>query len=286
MDSIKVSVAKNEVKKPAPKKETVAAKERSEAPKKNGSGGMIGKLFSAIIVTALIIGGASYIWSSSITKEQVDKARGELTNIKSEMESKITDLQNKVVQVETENSDLKTNNEQLKGLADLLGQAKREFDSPELGIKFEYPASYGEVKWTIEKGEAGKIFSASFSNNSQLVFGGITKDYQAGNTGTYTATQGWQKKSGKYFFIPADGSKPENFPITPLKVVKIDNNEILFLDNNSFATGTPFSVGENNLGALANLTGKEFTGLAILNKDIQAVTQADFEKIINSIEIR
>lgn len=289
MDSIKVTVSKDE-KKPA-QKESPKKKRSSDEQSAGKKGGFLGKLMIAIIITAIIAAGGSYLFTDRTAQGEIEKTKAETSNLKTMLQNQISELQNKVSDIETENSTLKNANEQLKSLAGMLDLAEREFESAELGIKFEYPASYGEVKWTIEKGETGKIFTATFSGNDKLVLGGITEDYSAGRGGTFTDTRGYVKSGGKYYYLTVNSKKPTDYPLEPVKILKNEKNDVLVVDKNSFVsergTTTPvFNPGDNSLGVLINLKGKEFAGLAFWNKDAQNIPQEKLEKIINSIVIK
>jgi hypothetical protein len=289
MDSIKVSVNRNEPKKLPAKRPAVQNEPKTASSRPKNSGWL--KSFAIILATAVIAGGAIYTWISRLSADEINQAKADMSGIKSDLENKITDLQNKIKQVETENFDLKGDNEQLKSLASMLDHAQREFDSPELGIKFVYPAGFGEIKWTIEKGKTGKIFNALFSNNDKLSLGAITPDYSAGRDLVFTDTQGYFKDGAKYYYLSAGADGKTDYPLEPLKIIDVNGDDILLLDKNSFASGQDpakpaLGPGDNGLGALINLKGKEFTGLAIWNKDLQSLPQEKIEAILNTIQIK
>ena len=241
----------------------------------------------SIAVTALIVGGGVYAWQKKASLNKIELKEKETQNVKYDLEEMLAKTKNKLTGAESENIDLKSENEELKAKADLLHIAKREFVSREYGFSFFYPATFGEVSIKAEEGAAGKKIIGTFSDNKNLVFGGITKDY-INSTSTEPAfmdTQGFRKRWGKYFY-KALGS--ETYEVNPVKIIGLGEGEAIFLDKNSFiledSEAVPVDM-EENVGFLINLENDEFSGIAFLNSDFGILSLEEFELLAKTINI-
>lgn len=247
--------------------------------------------FLAIVAASLIVGGIVYSWQKSTGEKKVNQAKQEADSIKIDFENRLSGLKDKLTGVESENNSLKTTNEDLKNKADLLAEAKMEYSSPELGINFEYPASFGEVKLTVSNGETGKAFKGVFSNNDKLFFGGVTADYSKTATSTeaeFTDTLGYEKKKNVYYYkYAAEKNKSVEYKINPVNAVKTKNGEALIVDKKSFAGAQEkpqINIGEN-IGAVVNLKKGGFTGMAFVDQDLGLFPLINFGAMLESIEV-
>jgi len=277
--------------KPTPKKvkkvQTVKRPQPAQIqmPKK-GNNSLISVIVS-MAVTTLIVGGGVYAWQKKASFNKIELKEQETQNLKYDLEEMLAKTKRKLSGAESENIDLKSENEELKAKADLLDIAKREFVSQEYGFSFFYPVTFGEVSIELEEGTAGKKIIGTFSDNKNLVFGGITEDY-INSTSTEPAfmdTQGFRKRWGKYFY-KALGS--ETYEVNPVKIVGLGEGEAIFLDKNSFTVEedetVPVNIGEN-VGFLINLENDEFSGIAFLNSDFGALPPEEFELLVKTINI-
>jgi len=164
------------------------------------------------------------------------------------------------------------------------------FNNKEIGLSFSYPVSLGEVEFRVIRGETGQKFTAKFSNNENLLFGGITDDFSAGRSGIFTDTRGFLFEDGKYYFKFVSTKPTKNYEIEPIKIIAQNNETFLILDGNSFISardceGPCLSVGENYLGALINLKGDKFPGVAFWNTNTNKFSQEAFEELVKSIGV-
>lgn len=164
------------------------------------------------------------------------------------------------------------------------------FNNKEIGLSFSYPASLGEAEFRIIKGETGQKFTAKFTDNENLLFGGITDDFTAGRSGIFTDSRGFLFEDEKYYFKFVSAKPTKNYELEPIKIIVQNNEMFLILDGNSFISardcqGPCLSVGENNLGALINLRGERFPGVAFWNTDIIKFSQEEFERMMESVKV-
>lgn len=241
--------------------------------------------FIAILVTALIVGGAIYTWQRNQADQSISEVESEKETIKSGLERELGNLKNKILGIETENEELKTAKEELEEKAKLLEGAKLEYKDNELGFSFEYPAKLGQAHVVIENGATGKIFSGSFEDYNELRFGGISADYTSSSTPSFLATRGFVKKSNNYFI--RESGEGLNYQIEPIVISGQDADEKIIIDKNSFigvAESTDISLRESDLGALINFSNDAFEGVAFLNMNKDVIGVDEFRKIIDSFE--
>ena len=166
------------------------------------------------------------------------------------------------------------------------------YENKELGFSFRYPSEFGDFNLSIENGENGKIFRGGFpnytdvwANNKFFTIGGITQDYGQGRSGYFLDFVRYIKTPGKYYHLMAQNKKYE---FTPLKIISIDDQEVLIVDGNSYPGNKVSELGFGpgiNGGALVNLPSNgEFSGLAMWNSDIKKLPQVEFEKIISTFK--
>lgn len=280
-------VKKTRKRTPATAQRKSAAVEVKDKPVQKGKSFL--STFLAVIVISLIAGGTVYAWQKNTGEKKVNQAKQETDSIKIDFENRLSSLKDKLSGIESENDSLKTTNEDLKDKADLLADAKIEYSNPELGISFEYPASFGEVKVTTSNGETGKTFKGEFNNN-KLFFGGVTADYSraTGTEAEFTDTLGYEKKKTVYYYkYAAEKNKAVEYKINPISAVKTKNGEALVVDKKSFvdAQGKPQININENIGAVVNLKKGGFAGMAFVNQDLGIFPLIDFGAMLESIEI-
>ena len=171
----------------------------------------------------------------------------------------------------------------------------KKFISDEFGFSFEYPSRLGEASAIIFEpgkrpgGETGEKLAGSFSDFSGLEFGGISADFSAGREGLITDTRGFNQEDGKYYFKFV--SNTSDMEIQPYKVIKKDFGEILLLNDQSFegerngTDGPVFGVGSGRLAGLVNLNRKQFSGIVFYNWNLDEFSKAEFEALLNSLEL-
>lgn len=244
-----------------------------------------------VIIACLIVGGSVYAWQRTNGEKKINQVKQETDSVKIDFENRLSSLKEKLSGIESEYDSLKSTNEDLKEKADLLAEAKIEYANPELGVSFEYPASFGAVKATIYDGITGKAFRGEFSGNSKLYFGGATADYSGTASGTeadFIDTLGYVKKKGSYYYQYAAGKdKTVEYKINPASIAETKNGEALIVDKKSFADvqGKPqINIGEN-IGAIVNIKKGGFTGMAIVNQDLGIFPLIDFGTMLESIDV-
>ncbi len=312
INSVNVTVKKDAPKEKAArkkktvKKKTVSRKQVSltqDVPPKIGaskSSNQFASLLISIIITAIVVGGGISVIQKLISSKNVMEAKNETESVKSEFQSKLEELKNKLQGTESENEELKNKKEKL---AQILSKAKTEYINQDLGISFSYPASFGDVTVAYENGDAGRNFIGSFSDFDKLVFGGVTEDYSVIRKLELIDTQGYRVRSGKYYF-KSIGEGPDLYEFEPFKILEVDNTEIPVIDKEDFLVKedsgltfdeviadesviTEVSVDKerNRILALVNLEGEEFTGMAFLDNNTEALPLSNFEVILSSIII-
>ncbi len=273
----------------------------------------MGKFLTAVMITALIVGGGVYLWQKTRGEDMLNQLKNASENIKGELEGKLSRLESEVTGLKQENESLKTANTELESKAKLLSDAKKEFSSAEYGIQFEYPAEYGEVKIETALGSAGASYIGTFSQAPSLVFGGVSTDYSSAGEPVFTDLQNIEKKrEGSAEAISAKfggGPKALSFAVKPLKIIAGGAGDILVVNSGSFppaasvksasatssasaATTTPAGIpetvapGETGLGALVTLKKDKFKALAFIAADTDKVAPETLEKILKSLSVR
>ncbi len=310
MEEVKISVNKDRevrksvkkrgrpkkiIKKVSTAKKTVASKD-AKASKKVSSrkkGGFFSSLI-IIIITAVVVGGAIYAWQSRNTEKSVNSIEKSARDARMDFDQRLKQLKNKLIGIESENQKLKNTTKELEEKAKLLEGAKRDFVDNELGISFEYPAIFGEVKLLISDGGDGKKFQGTFSKNKKLIFGGISPDFYSPASTTdkisLLETQGYYKKRDKFYLQIAGAKNATDYEIIPTDKIELNKSLILLVDKKSFATSSknnllPIDIGEN-IAAIVNLEIGDFRGVSFINKDFSVLPLQNFKNLLNSIKIK
>ncbi|MBU4216857.1 hypothetical protein L6270_03450 [Candidatus Parcubacteria bacterium] len=244
----------------------------------------------SVVITAIVVGGGLYAWQREKINSTVNSITEEARNTRVDLEKKLTNIKDKAQGLQTEVEELKSKNEKLSEAEALLANAKIEFNNTELGIKFEYPASLGEAKITIENGEGGKTIKGTFSKNDKLVFGGVSKNYQKQGSSTVTELldfQGYKDvKKTVYFLAPS--SNVDGYEMTTAGEVVTGKGKAFLLNDKSFAmkassTEAVVNIGQN-LAAVVNITNPDFGGIIFVNSDFGMMSVDNFKKLIGSIK--
>lgn len=315
MDGVKISVNKEgKVEKPAKKrgrpkkvvkkavvkKASVAeARTRSKAIKKkidkksksSKKSGLM-PMFITVIITGVLVGGAIYAWQSRSSEKNVNDVRKDAKEVREGFEQRLGQLKNKLTGVETENQKLKNSTKELEGRVKLLDGAKKDFSDSEIGIAFEYPANFGEVKIDMVDGTVGKKFKATFSENESLVFGGATVDFKPKASTTkinFLESLGYYTKKDKFYFQAIGMVNSTEIELVPTKKVG-DNEDILLVDKNSFVTDGKADVAKvdigDNIGAIINLESGSFRGITFLDQDLSVMSLESFENMLASVKVK
>lgn len=309
MDSIKVSVEEGgndkkeeEKSKPAPKKaspkKSVAKKEASKTKSKKQKSVKIEKkgFFSHLFVvamTALIVGGGIYYWQSEAGKESIDKLRNDARNTRINLENSISSIKDKLQMQEEENKKLKETEEELKQKANLLNEALKKYSNPDLKLSFYYPVLFGEVNIDVTDEEGAARFVGTFSENEQLLFGGISKDYNlpaASSTENQIFDNYGFGESGNNYYLRTIHGKNNEYEVEPMRVVETKNGKAIMLNKDGFLLDKEsestwdFGLGQD-IAAVINLDGEDFQGMTIINKSTAKFPLANFEEMLESIKI-
>ena len=293
----KAAVRKKVVRRKAVKK--VAALEKTEKiekkSKKENKGGISITIIS-IFITALIVGGAIYVWQNKAADKDVEKVSSDARSSRQEFEKRLDNLKEKLSGTEKEKEELLKNKEELEEKAKLLEDAKKNYINEEMGLSFLYPAIFGEAKIEIIEMATGTKFIGKFSKNDKLIFGGVSADYVRASTSTvmdFIDTRGFADKKNKYYYQPGGMDENIDFEIQPAKIVGYRGGEALLLNKKSFDGQDEFSknsgeafidIGEN-LGGLFNLKNKEYKGIAFVNMDFSLMNMDAFIEMLKTIEV-
>jgi hypothetical protein len=225
---------------------------------------------SALIYIALIIiaSGAVYAWQSSQSQTLLSQFKEKSEEVKGDLEKKLSVMDNELKGLQKENDTLKSSNTELEGKAKLLSDAKKEFSNSELGIEFEYPAEYGDVNFEFKNGDAGRMFTGTFSNNDALAFGGVSADFQSKTAPDFLGFQGAEKKkegtAEKLMAKWIGGSAGSEFEIKPQKsFADIQIVVASSLPAGSSGTGTPQTAKAEEAkpdGGAGQVAGEEASG--------------------------
>ncbi len=182
----------------------------------------------------------------------------------------------------------------------------KTFESKELGIKFEYPADWGEIALEIKNGETfgytsypdqvkGKTFAAYYQppgqNSRYALFGGVSSDFQTNRGGQFFDNTGYVKNPTGYYFKYIQTSKY----LLDSKLV----SEVAGLNTTGIFIDPITYVGMDwyypwRYGAIFNLkSSKDFSGIAfelyIPNPDKDPdlpKKKLEFKKLLSTIEIK
>ncbi|MFH1523211.1 MAG: hypothetical protein ABIE43_05350 [Patescibacteria group bacterium] len=284
VDSLEVRVIKPKRKKLKENKQLVKERpvikdnvaSRSTKKEKRGNSLMV------FIIIVAIIGVGLFFMQYGSSKKNSNK----IDKVKISLENELINIKSEIDKIESEKTELESENE---NLLDNLTNAEKEFYNLSLGLKFKYPAIFGEVNLKVKDVDSGKAFIGEFSNNDKLTFGGISKEFNKSEPGNFLETQGYRKRQEKYYF-KYTGEEPELYEITPIKILELENNIILIVNKDSFAleeeTESPtLTLEKDSLGALINLSNENFKGLAFLNKDVENFPLEDFEEMLSTIVV-
>lgn len=248
----------------------------------------------AIVLIALIVGGVLFFWSNSRFSE-LDK---KIDNLEQVMENgdqisivndtNLSEEDDKIERAEEEDVE-----------RDYTGKVDIKFyENQELGLSFSYPVEYGEVTFAKKDfnhdGNSGESFTLTFSGNKDLVFSGISKDFQVGTSNfLITWNQGFVKKDGKYYvqtiYNGLNYETPKLFEVKANKFFTNDNGVDILMVDEKFRSRDDFNQSEwpvgDQLGAFVNLEGEYFRGFGVIDKNLSNISQKNFEEILNSIKV-
>ena len=293
----KKAVPKTKIEKKSPAK-TVSKTVSKAAPvsKKKEKKSFFSVLVS-VAVTALLVGGIIYIWQQQSSKNSLDKLSDDAREARMEFEQRLNSIKNKLTGAEKEKDDLQGEYEELKEKAELLNAAKLSFSDSEIGLSFDYPAVFGEVKIAILEGATGTSFLGEFTENDKLVFGGISVDYEGDATSSvieFMDTLGYYSQRNKYYFQKFGDGESTDYEIQPAKIIGLSVGEALLVDKKSFIKQDEFTIakGEDyinigeNVGGLLNLEGEIYKGVAFVNSDFGMMPLENFEEMLKSAEFK
>ncbi len=253
--------------------------------------GLFGSLI-AIIVTALIVGGAIYAWQQKTEKEKISDLHNKTRSLRLEFEKQLEKVKNELTGVESENEELKNKKKELEEKASLLVGALKKYKNNDLGVGFEYPAIWGDVTLKYNEGETGTMFVGTFSRAPKLFFGGISVDFQPKATSTeinFLESSGYYKHLGHYYFQGVGDKKAREKEFTPAKEIETASGLVVLVDKNSFAVHAvegKMNVGiDQNIGGIFNTDNDIYPGIVFLNKDLGTVSMEDFENLLSSLSV-
>ena len=291
----KAVVRRKVVRKKAVKKIIMPEKVERKAKTEKKSG--ILSMAISIFVTALVVGGAIYVWQSKVADKDVEKVSSDARSTRQEFEKRLDNLKEKLSGAKKEKEELLETKMELEEKAKLLENAKKNYINDEMGFSFLYPAIFGNVEIEIIRTATGTKFIGKFSKNDKLIFGGASADYERESTSTvmdFIDTSGFIDKKNKYYYQSCGEDKNTDFEIQPAKIVGYRGGEALLLDKKSFAgqdeftenSGKPFiDIGEN-LGGLFNLKKDEYKGVAFVNTDFSLMNIEAFTEMLKTIEVK
>ena len=251
----------------------------------------------SVILTALVVGGIIYVWQQQGQEKSLNKLSEDAREARMEFEQRLNNIKNKLSGTEKEKDELKSEYEELKEKAELLKSAKLHFSDSEIGISFDYPAVFGEVKVAILEGATGTSFLGEFTENEKLVFGGISVDYENDASSSeinFMDTSGYYSKRNKYYFQESGDDKSTDYEIQPAKIIGLKDGEALLVDKKSFINQDEFTIARGdkyinigeNVGGLVNLKGEIYKGLGFINSDFGMMPLTDFEEMLKSVEFK
>jgi len=256
---------------------------------KQGSRGLMNTVIAALI-TALVVGGGIYAWQKNTKQELANELSQEAKNTRMDFEKRIDNLKNRLTNVESEKESIKKTAEELKEKAKLLADAKKEYSGEELGLKFEYPAVFGELTVSPAKAATGTKVKGEFRETDKVYLGAASQNYVPQNAATgsaqaFTSTLGFEERDDGYYFRTPKG----DFKIEPIQEVETAGGRTaLLLNKNSFTStiegsSSPVKIKEY-LGAVVNIEEGDYSGVALVNSDFGVMPQQDFINMIKSIK--
>jgi len=292
----KVAPRKTSVKrkvKPVTKKEVSKKElEKSSSPKtsqRKKKGGFF-RILTSIGLTALVVGGIMYAWQDKVIENVEEEAGDKTETLKLDLEKRLSNLKSKITGVETTNVELKKTLEEFKKKAELLIGSKKEYKNDDLGLSFEYPASFGTVQFATTTVASSTIINMTFENNEKLVLAGVQDSYKKLSTSSpvsMSELKGFVEKRKKFYLLGPNDA--EEFEVKPAQVIIFDGGEAILLDKNSFVVeedgdGIPVDIGDN-VAFVFNLEKKEIPGLVIINSDFSMLPLNDFVLMMESFGV-
>lgn len=167
----------------------------------------------------------------------------------------------------------------------------KTYENSEIGLRFAYPARYGDFQVTMYPGETGQKYVGTFPGNKYFSIGVITADYTAPRSGNFLDFVQYLSENGKYYHLLALDKRAL---IEPTKVLStVDNSKVLIVNENSYVderglrtVDVPSMVNPGtNGGALINISDSgEFRGVAVWNANIEELPQSNFEDIVRTFQ--
>lgn len=167
----------------------------------------------------------------------------------------------------------------------------RVYENKEIGIKFKYPAEYGNFVANVYNGDTGRAFYGTFSDDSPkmgerkiFAIGGNSADFTQGRSAEFWDIVEVIHINGKYYH--ALGSNDTSSEVEPVKVLTVDGQKVLIVNNHSYVDTRDHDEGPKPLspgaagGALITLPGSEFKAMSIQNADTGAPSQTELEEIL------
>ncbi len=294
MDGVKISINQDNKKEGGAKKRVVKKRVKTKSSKTRSSGGSFLSSVFVFLLTALIVGGAIYAWQNRQAKKSIDEVRSGARNARIEMEKRMENLKNKLSTVKKKIDELQNENKKLSERVKLLNEAHIDYDNPEIGISFSYPALFGEVELKINKNASSTKFVGTFTEAKSIVFGGVNKDYVLASSSDkidFFDNFGYLTDDDKYYFLPAGETESKDYELIPVKIIKSQAGEVLVLNKSSFLKNEDkdnlrdVNIGEN-LGALVNLSKENYMSLTFLDKDFGVMPQESFESMLKTIKLK
>lgn len=280
-------VVKKTATKPAAKKAEVKKETKTKSKKKG--------FFSHLLVfifTAIVVGGGIYYWQEGEGKAGLEKLQTDARNTRINLEERISSIKDKLQGVEDENEELKVTKEELEKKTGLLAGALRKYTDSNLKLSFHYPVLFGEVTVNIEEIDEGKKFVGIFSENADLVFGGVTENFSAASSSSdiqFLDTIGFEKQGDDYFYKSIHSDETDN-KVEAMRIIETSSGEVLMLNKDSFVANEEgevwdFGLGQN-IASVLNLESEEYSGVAFVNKNTAKFPLADFEDMLKSIDVK
>jgi len=283
LNPVKKSASKN----PAQKK--VSKSVGKSMPQKNS---LLSNIL-AVVITAVIVGGAIYVWQDRSNDERLSEIERNAKNVRDGYDRSLKNLENENRKASEEVDKLLQEKEDLESKVKLVEGAVKKYENEELGITFSYPAILGNLIYEKKAGQAGEKFIARFDNNPSFVMAGVSEDYIDSENSTSTETNfedfiRIDKNRDEYSYLVRYMGETVEYALEPLEVIDFSDGEALLVDKNSFL-GEPgtaaIGIGEN-LGALISTDKEGFSGIAMLNSDFGRLSPESFRELLKSIEIK
>lgn len=157
-----------------------------------------------------------------------------------------------------------------------------EYQNKELGFKFAYPKDWGEVQFSTHDGaEGGKSFHGTFSSKSVITFGGLSEDFREGRVYVYPETKGFLKKGDQYYEHALNDAAINDFAVVVKPITNKKTKGILLKGDGKPGLN---EIYNSRLMAVFNIDNKTYPGLGFSDNDLVQVPQADFERVLNTVE--